>query len=128
MFKRNLKTALMYLLILFAGLGTGYLVVNIPTWLKAPYVEGNYAAYYPNAQTKVVVYGTATCPYCLKTREFLQAKNITFVDHDVHKSDRAQKELAQLGSKAVPVVLIGDRQIRGFNPAALESALKKAGL
>ena len=118
----------MYLLILSSGLGAGYLVVNIPKWLKSPYVEGNYAAYYPNAQTKVVVYGTSTCPYCLKTREFLQAKNITFVDHDVQKSDRAQKELAQLGSQTVPVILIGDRQIRGFTQAALESALKKVGL
>ena len=128
MLKKNLKAALMYLLILAAGLGAGYLVVNIPKWLKSPYVEGNYAAYYPNAQTKVVVYGTSTCPYCLKTREFLHAKNITFIDYDVQKSDRAQKELAQLGVNTVPVVLIGDRQIRGFNQAALESALKKVGL
>lgn len=128
MLKKNFKSAFMYLLILSAGLGAGYLVVNVPKWLKSPYVEGNYAAYYPNAQTRVVVYGTSTCPYCLKTREFLHAKNIAFVDHDVQKSERAQKEFAQLGGNSVPVVLIGDRQIRGFNQAALESALKKAGL
>lgn len=121
---KHIKTALTYLLILAAGLGTGFVVANAPKWLKKPYVEGNYAAYYPNAQTKVVVYGTQSCPYCAKTREFLRAKKIEFADLDVQHSPKAQKEFEQLGGSGVPVVLIGNRRIQGFNQDAFEAALK----
>lgn len=122
------KTGLSYALILAAGLGTGYVVANVPKWLKSPYTEGNYAAYYPNPQTKVVLYGTQTCPYCARAREFLHAKNIPYLERDVQHSDQAKKEFSQLGGTGVPVLLVGDRRIQGFNQDALDSALKKIGM
>ncbi len=122
---QKLKTFVSYLFILAAGLGAGYVLAHAPEWLKPNYTEGNYAAYYPNAKTKVVVYGTQSCSYCKKTREFLHAQNVTFLDLDVQHSDKARKDFEQLGGKGVPLVLIGDRQIRGFNQGALEDALKK---
>ncbi len=121
---KHVKTVLTYLLILVAGLGTGLVVANAPKWFKKPYVEGNYAQYYPDAQTKVVMYGTQSCPYCGKARELLRAKNVRFADLDVQHSPKAQKEFEQLGGTGVPVILIGNRRIQGFNQDAIEEALE----
>lgn len=124
----KIKTAFLYLLILAGGLGSGWVLAHIPNWLKKPYNEGNYAQYYPNAQTKVVIYGTQSCPYCAKTREFLKAKNIAFADFDVQKSDKANKEFTALGGGGVPMILVGNRQIQGFQQKVLEESLQKVGL
>ncbi|MEG1114903.1 MAG: glutaredoxin family protein, partial [Janthinobacterium sp.] len=62
-----MKTIAMYGLILAAGLGSGYGLSLLPGLLKSNYTEGNYAAYFPNAQAKVVLYGTDWCGYCAKT-------------------------------------------------------------
>ncbi len=125
MFTQKVKTAISYIIILMAGLGAGYVLANIPQWLKPGYIEGNYSSYYPNEKVKVVLYGTESCPYCKETRKFLQAKNVEFLDLDVQQSEKARKDFEKLGGMGVPLVLVGDRQIRGFNQNALEKALKK---
>lgn len=47
---------------------------------------------------------------------------------DVQKNQRAFKEWQRLGSRGVPVIMIGDQKIDGFNKSKLESALKKKGM
>ena len=42
---------------------------------------------------------------------------------DVDEDDGAYNELVKQGWLSVPVTLIGDRAIKGFNPVALREAL-----
>ncbi|WP_338849457.1 glutaredoxin family protein [Massilia sp. W12] len=126
MYKQALKTAFSYLLILAAGLGTGYAAVRAPDWFKSPYTEGNYSQHYAAAGKQIVVYGTQTCPFCAKTREYLAGKKINFADLDVNHDKQAGKRFKEMGGKAVPVILIGNRRIDGFNEKAIEEALQKA--
>jgi len=123
--QKSLKKMMLYLLILVAGLGSGYGLSLLPRLFKSGYTEGNYATYFPDAQSKVVLYGTAWCGYCAKTREYFKTHQIDFVDLDIEKSPEARKAHAELGGGGVPVVLIGNRKIQGYNPGALEAALKK---
>ena len=58
---QKFKSLLVYGLILAAGLGSGYGLSLLPGLFKSNYTEGNYAAYFPNPQSKVVLYGTAWC-------------------------------------------------------------------
>jgi len=88
---------------------------------------GDYSTYYPGGKTSIVLYGTDTCPYCIQARAFLRERNIAFIDRDVSASTQGRREFAQLGRKAVPVILVGERLLTGFNPDHLESALVKAG-
>ena len=125
MMQKKIKTIAMYGLILAAGLGSGYGLSLLPGLLKSNYTEGNYAAYFPNAQTQVVLYGTDWCGYCAKTRAYFKENKIEFVDLDIEKSPEARKAHEALGGGGVPVVLIGNRKIQGFNAGALEAALKK---
>lgn len=122
--KMNAKSALLYLFIIGFGLSIGYVAPRLDKWLKPGYVEGNYAEFFPDKQTRVVVYGSATCTFCAKTREYFQQNRIAFSDVDVTNTAIKQEKLAQIGIESVPVVLIGNRKIRGFHPDQFDAALK----
>lgn len=124
--QKKFKSLLVYGLILAAGLGSGYGLSLLPGLFKSNYTEGNYAAYFPNPQSKVVLYGTAWCGYCAKTRDYFKKNHIDFVDLDIEKSPAALKAHAELGGGGVPVVLIGNRKITGYDADAFQAALKKA--
>ncbi|HTD03040.1 glutaredoxin family protein [Undibacterium sp.] len=122
---KRLKAFSGYVLILAAGLGVGYAASHAAVWLKPAYREGNYSAYFPNAQSKVVLYGTSWCAFCAKTRSYLREHNINFVDLDIEKSPAAAAQHKQLGGGGVPVVLIGDRKIQGFNSREFDAAISR---
>lgn len=125
----KLKIVISYALILAAGLGAGYVVAHFKEWTKSPYTEGNYATHFPDAKTKVVMYGTSTCPYCKAAREYFVSKNIVFSDFDVNENKQANAAFMGLKNDGgVPAIIIGDRLITGFDKVAIEDALKKAQL
>ncbi len=123
----KLKSLSLYALVLALGLGCGYVAVNLKGWLKSPYTEGNYAAHFPDPSIQVVVYGTSTCKFCAMTRDYLKQEKIRFADFDVENDPKAREKFIALGSQTVPVILIGDRRISGFNKPVIEAALRKAG-
>lgn len=50
------------------------------------------------------------------------------MEFDIERNQRAFKEFQRLGSRGVPVILIGQQRIDGFNKKKLDQALTKAGL
>ncbi|WP_017879275.1 MULTISPECIES: glutaredoxin family protein [unclassified Janthinobacterium] len=114
-----------YGLIVALGLGAGYGLSLLPAALKPAYTEGDYAAYFPDKNVKVVLYGTTRCGFCAKARAHFAENNIPFTDLDIDQSPQAKSEFAKLGGGGVPLLLIGNRRIQGFNPGAIGAALKK---
>ena len=57
-------------------------------------------------------------------KEYLSLAAVPFVVRDVDEDDGAYDELVSLGWRAVPVTVIGDRAIKGFDPVALREALQ----
>ena len=55
--------------------------------------------------------------------EFLSRAGAAFTVKNVEEDDRAYDELIAFGFRVVPVTVIGDRRIKGFDPAALSEAL-----
>lgn len=127
MHAKTSKTFLSYVLILAAGLGIGASVPHVVDALKSGYTTGDYSAYFPDQKSNVVLYGTASCPYCAQARAFLRERKIAFIDHDLSTSEKGRAEFALLGKDAVPVILVGERLLTGFNPGRLEAALVNAG-
>ncbi|RYE79162.1 MAG: glutaredoxin family protein [Oxalobacteraceae bacterium] len=125
MFAKTAKNLVVYGLILAGGLAVGRYLPQLAQMVMPKYNQGDFAAYYPDAKTRVVVYGTETCPYCAKARAYLKERQVAFGDFDVAKSEKGKQDFAKLGGKAVPVILIGDRQLVGFNQAAIDAALDK---
>jgi glutaredoxin len=123
--KRIFRSTLFYAAIIISGAGIGYALPRIPGWLKPGHVAGNYGAYYPDQKTRVVLYSTSWCGYCAKTRAYFADNNIRYDEQDIEKSPAAARQFAELGGGGVPMVLIGDRKIRGYTPAEFDAALKK---
>ncbi|HHW55327.1 MAG: glutaredoxin family protein [bacterium] len=77
---------------------------------------------------KPIIYTTPTCPYCDKVKEFLSQKGLVFEEVDVASDPQARQELIQKGYRGVPVTVIGEEEILGFDVAKLEEAIAKAGI
>jgi glutaredoxin 3 len=75
----------------------------------------------------IIVYGTPTCPWCAKTKEYLTKKKIEFRDVDITEEDKDREEMIEKsGQMAVPVLDIGGIILVGFNPKEIDAALQKA--
>lgn len=70
----------------------------------------------------IVMYATATCPYCAKARAYMAARGIPYEERDADDS----QEFEQLGGRGVPLFVIGSEVLQGFNPAALDAAIWRA--
>ena len=73
---------------------------------------------------EVVVYTTPTWPYCHRAKEYLSRKGISYVEHDVAKDrDKAKEMIDKSKQMGVPVIVVDDDIIVGFNQAKLDSLL-----
>ena len=76
------------------------------------------------ADKKVVIYSTPTCPYCKRAKEYLSRKGISYTDIDVAQDREKAREMTQKsGQMSVPVIIIGDEIVVGFNQVLLDKLL-----
>jgi|GEM_PF-1578024 len=78
--------------------------------------------------TKVVIYTTLNCPHCQHAKKWLTQRRIPFLDFNVAKPGRIQRQFFQLGGHSVPLIMVGKRRLNGFNPHQLQEVLETAGL
>ena len=55
--------------------------------------------------------------------EYLSQKGVEFTEKNVARSAEAVQELMSMGLRSLPVILIGDKRLSGFNPKAIDEAL-----
>ncbi len=55
--------------------------------------------------------------------EYLSQKGVPFTERNVGKDPKAREELMALGLLSLPVIIIGDKRLTGFNPKAIDAAL-----
>jgi glutaredoxin len=60
-------------------------------------------------------------------KEFLSREGHQYDAKNVEEDDRAYDELLALGARAVPVTVIGDQVVIGYDQTALRKALEAAG-
>jgi glutaredoxin-like YruB-family protein len=76
------------------------------------------------ADKKVLVYSTPTCPYCKRVKDYLTQKKVSFSDYNVAEDREKAKEMIDKSKQmGVPVIVIGDDVVVGFNQAKLDSLL-----
>lgn len=72
----------------------------------------------------VKVYSTPTCPWCIRTKQFLKENDIAFEDIDVSSNQQAAEEIIQKsGQMGVPVLDIEGEIIVGFVKERIKQAL-----
>ena len=74
---------------------------------------------------KVTVYSTPTCPWCVKTKDFLKENSVSYQEVNVAADHKAAQDMIEKsGQMGVPVVDIDGTIIVGFDKNALKKALK----
>ncbi|MFY9402416.1 MAG: glutaredoxin domain-containing protein [Candidatus Omnitrophota bacterium] len=72
----------------------------------------------------VKVYSTATCPWCVRVKQFLKDNNIAFEDYDVGADTKKAEEMVNLsGQMGVPVINIEGEIIVGFDKERIKESL-----
>lgn len=78
----------------------------------------------------IKVYALSTCPYCKRTKRFLDEHNVHY-DHvevdtlDDAKQDEILEEIEKLtGKQSFPVVVIGSEVVVGHDEEKLRRALR----
>jgi glutaredoxin len=79
-----------------------------------PTVEPNPQA--TAGRREVIMYSTSWCGYCRKARSFFRSKGIVFKEFDVEKTTKGKKDYARLNGRGVPIILVGQQRLNGFDP------------
>ncbi|NOZ87222.1 MAG: hypothetical protein GXP49_13330 [Deltaproteobacteria bacterium] len=74
---------------------------------------------------KVIMYQTSWCPACRAARSYMDKQGIDYTTRNVESDAVARKEFRKYGGRAVPLLVVNGKVIKGFDPNALEKALKK---
>lgn len=65
--------------------------------------------------SRVVLYGTRFCPYCVAARQWFRDRNIPFEDIAVDGDQAARDRLReQTGQRTVPQIWIGKTHVGGY--------------
>ena len=74
---------------------------------------------------KIIIYGTDSCPWCHKAREFMKEHKVKFIDKNVGEDQKAAQEMIKKsGQQGVPVIDVDGEIIVGFDEDRLRSLLK----
>ena len=57
-------------------------------------------------------------------KEFLSRQDVPFAARNVDEDDSAYAELLSRGLRTVPVTIIGDHVLKGYDPKALDAAVR----
>lgn len=85
----------------------------------------NYRLKPENTVSKVVMYTTAICPYCVAAKNFLKSRGATWEEVRID-TDPARREemLARARRTSVPQIFVGDTHVGGYDDMV---ALDRAG-
>lgn len=64
---------------------------------------------------KVEIYYWTTCPYCIRARDLLDSKGVTYEGYDITGDEEARAKMVERtgGPRTVPQIFIDDKLIGG---------------
>ncbi len=79
---------------------------------------------------KVQIYTNSNCPYCIRAKQLLDSKGVDYDEVNLDKDPELKLEtMKKLNWRTVPIILIGDELIGGYDQlVSLERAKKLDGL
>lgn len=73
----------------------------------------------------IIIYSTSHCPYCVRAKELLRRKGLSFTEILVDDDDKKREEMiAKTNRYTVPQIFINERHVGGFDDLY---ALEKSG-
>ena len=74
---------------------------------------------------KIEIYSTKTCTYCKKAKDYFDSKGLEYEVKMVDENPEYMNELTEMGFMSVPVIVMNDQIIKGFNKDVIEHLLTK---
>ncbi|MGC9317095.1 MAG: glutaredoxin family protein [Armatimonadota bacterium] len=74
-------------------------------------------------QPRVVLFTGASCPWCTQVKNYLRQNRIRFKEVDASRDPRAQRELKRRHIRGVPVLLVGNKTVVGFDKPKIDRLL-----
>lgn len=72
----------------------------------------------------VTIYSTPTCSYCKAAKDFFQENNVDYTEYDVAADmEKRQEMVEKSGQMGVPVIVIGDDMVVGFDKDKISQML-----
>jgi glutaredoxin 3 len=76
----------------------------------------------------VKIYTTPTCGYCHQVKNFLSQSGVKFDEYDVSRDQAAAQEMIEVsGQMGVPVIVVDDEVIVGFDRPRLQALIASGG-
>jgi glutaredoxin 3 len=75
-------------------------------------------------EKNITIYSTPTCHFCQMSKEFFKEKGVDYTEYNVAADlEKRQEMIQKSGQMGVPVILVGDEMIIGFDKERLASLL-----
>ncbi len=78
-----------------------------------------------DSSCNVVIFTTASCPYCHKAKALLNEKAVKWCEYDINESKNNYALFKKNGGNGVPMAIIGRAKLHGFNKGAYLNAIGK---
>lgn len=129
----KLKTPLIVLAFLLAGVGVGiFLVVPAKNWIAAklnpPVVSGDFSSSVEPTGKSVVMFSSSTCPFCKAARDFFELEGISYQDNVIDRDSAAKAQYEKLGLNTVPIIFTKKHRIRGFEKENMNRLFRDDGI
>ena len=75
---------------------------------------------------KVEIYTTPSCEFCKQAKEYMKENEINYKDYDVKESAEKRQEMIEIsGQMSVPVIVVDEDMMVGFDADKLEEMVKE---
>ena len=79
-----------------------------------------------SSEKTVEIFSTENCHFCHMAKDWFNDNGVKYIDHNVGVNiDERKRAMEISGQMGVPVILIGDDVVIGFNEAKLRELLGK---
>ena len=75
------------------------------------------------SQPRILIFTSPGCSWCGAVKRYLREHRVRFREVDVAKDPDAARDLARRGHRGIPVVLINNRPVVGFDKEKINRLL-----
>lgn len=126
--KRTITFLVLAILVPVVGFGVGTFATQFVQWLREPppLREGDFQELVASVGSPLVLLSTTTCPWCEKTRQWLQRKGTSYRDCVVDRDEFARQLLEKTGIQTVPQLLSANRIVTGYHEDLFDHVVSDA--
>lgn len=76
-----------------------------------------------SSQPRIIIFTSSSCPWCNRVKQYLREKRFGFREVNVERDPEGARELRRRNIMGVPVVLINNHPIVGFDKVKIDKLL-----